>query len=577
MIDDPGLAWHLEPVSLILGLIVGIILVLTANRVRLYFLRVGDSTRKRYRQFRARFGEGDRDQYREALVRYLQGLHLHGMSSDLENLYVESRIFSPLLNSSAEQNANPYQVQLYYLWPELAQKVALTPLPTVTLKQFLRKSKRAIISSAPGTGKTSLLAYCALLSCNSKEGEKFDFLLDALPIYVHLADLPLDSYKSAKDRSVQFEPFTPLDSAIRSMLGKAAPKSIRQLIENQTHGKSVLLLVDGWDELDLSEGAVAAIWLDLIQKEMPSAQIIVAVGLDGYGPLLELDFLLCGLMPWRVGQAGRLGLKLAQSRGRLASPPAHTYWRPGQTPVETYLRALLFLDSDEGNGEGGSKRLAFLMEDTLARLIDKTTSSQKPWLGPAVKSFWQEIAFNLLSRKAMSLPMVFVEDLSRNILANQQLVANDGEEKALVESLWASGLFVKRQGDRLGFLSPVWRDFLAGSYLADHFLEGTSLEKLGLAEWKEALRYYVSLVGATALSNRIFEQPFSQAGESLFQMASWMPEVGDTGEWRRQTLVGLGRLVVSSETYALARHRAILALAITGEEGVLVLLRQLIS
>jgi HEAT repeat protein len=103
------------------------------------------------------------------------------------------------------------------------------------------------------------------------------------------------------------------------------------------------------------------------------------------------------------------------------------------------------------------------------------------------------------------------------------------------------------------------------------------LANLNRTSWETAIRFYVGRSGAADLANELLKQNGSPYSAGLFQLAGWLSETLDKSEWRRQVLVRLGRLIVDRKLPVSWRQRATLALAETDEEGVILLLKQLLQ
>jgi HEAT repeat protein len=96
--------------------------------------------------------------------------------------------------------------------------------------------------------------------------------------------------------------------------------------------------------------------------------------------------------------------------------------------------------------------------------------------------------------------------------------------------------------------------------------------------WAPTRAFYVGLAERAGDLARelLYSDDRRRRERGLFEVAAWLPEVAARGGWRRQVLKQLGQITLNPHRPLLLRQRAIAALAQTGDEGVLVLLRQLL-
>jgi HEAT repeat protein len=334
----------------------------------------------------------------------------------------------------------------------------------------------------------------------------------------------------------------------------------------------VLLLLDGWDELSAERQEEPITWLDRLLDRYPEIQVIAAAAVEGYEPLQTLAFTLSGLAPWRAYQADQLAAQWAEALGRPGRFRPDTYWQPGQGPLGTTFH--LLWQQHAAADDFIPETRAELLSASLPFLLAQGTVEET--MKTATLELWQTLAYSLFAEKKLSLSRTTINAWLDTLLATHGI--DERHASSLRQSLLQSGLFVQWHDKSYSLLSPVWRNFLAAAYLEAQQQHQNVVDHLQEPYWNGTIRFYTARAGESGLSEWLLDprsrDPF-RAG--LFQVASWLPETRDAGEWRRQTLIQLGQLAVKQGAPLALRQRAVAAIAQSGESGILALLRQLLQ
>jgi HEAT repeat protein len=316
-------------------------------------------------------------------------------------------------------------------------------------------------------------------------------------------------------------------------------------------------------------------WLARIFNLYPDIRMIAAAPLQGYGPMLPLECVVSGLLPWRMGEADRFG---QQWSAALEEKPLRRpqYWQPGISPLDATLRLWQRrAEAADPNSAVSSVRQIELLEAHL-RLRLPQNENDPEWLAPAVRDLWQELAYQLRDQRKLSLPAEAVKETMNAILQVYQVEERQGVS-LLQKNLAASDLFIIGADESVRFLSPIWRDFLAAAYMAQAQLSERVMAHLADPHWHQLLFFYVGRMGVGELANQLLAAKQNDPlYENLFRLTSWLPELLDKGEWRRQILIRLGQMVIKPNLPYTLRHRAALSLAQCGEPGVPAFLNQLL-
>ncbi len=600
-----GISWRLEPISVLIGLLLGIGLAYLGLRALPRLRQLRDRSVNRVQETQAWVRGGVEKRFQAETAHVVSRRHLAHAIAPLDQLFVAPRILAAPLPAQPNENAPLATLQFATLWPELASRVGVAPSPTMSLRELLLNGRRVILASPGGSGKSTLLAYCAFLcakadidsaSTDASENNLYGFLLPFIPALIHFADLQLGQ-DSASEDSVE-----PLIAALQQRAGSLTAPGIARLLPHKLELGHVLLLLDGWDEVNRDSRAFSTSWLQRLLARYPAIQVIVASASQGFEPLLDCGFTVSGVAPWRASQARKLGLLWARQHQLQKPPPLESYWQPGQTVLETTLRLWLQCDGQQLQ----DSRSPALLAHAVTYFAQQKATDVLPH--NAVEQFWQMLAFHALQQGDVNITPALIEEQVHSFLAASVKFApeavvdsGDGGQRQVASlrlSLQKTPIFEWSSRRQLRFASRIWRDHLAAAHMAvnddvGHDLAGHDLDQMGRAPawrdtvwreqlwrdpgWKEPMRHFASLAPIENVANWILEaanaDPFF---DDLFQVAAWLAVSRQPGSWRRRVLVQLGRMVVRPGIPNVQRIRAIAAIAHTGEPGVLEFLSQLL-
>jgi len=580
--------WQFDIGSLVFGLILGFLLTNGFRRAWPTLYRWQQKISSRIRQWLARIRSGVQVRYQAETAEYLQYHHLGGAWARLEQVFVQPRILIPPKEYDPTRPFDWGAGQLIYLWPRLVAGMATPESPSISLKELLLNGRRTILSAIPGSGKTTLLAYgayqCATATADGPDSELFS----VIPVFIHLAELDLGPVVDIdpESKKLSADPVSPLTAALQKRSSPITSTGIKGMLAQKLRSGKLLLLLDGLDEMSPTGHARVIHWLSMLLASYPAIQVVVAASLNGYGPLLELDFILTGLLPWRAGQVEQFANQWRKAFPISKTPHLNHYWRAGQSALKTCVRFWSHAVLHEINGKEVDLpvRRLDLMVKSLPLFMSNVKKHQNsengldmPLPDRTTLAFWQRLAYTLVTEEKLGVTQVEVAEQIAETLVEQQ-TNEKGEVARLHGSISQSSLFISWSNGLVGFISPVWRDFLAASFMTQQGLQREALSHLGDPYWTDVLLFYVGRMGATELATKMLAQKDqSLTRDALFQVASWMAEAPDSGEWRRKTMILLGQIIRQTTFAYVLRQRATAALAQTAESGVLTFLSQLLE
>ncbi len=589
-------AWRPDTPSLLLGLFLGLGLAALVIWLWPRLRQQGRRARGWMEGHIGRMRSGVEARFRAETAVYAQNYHLGADWATLDQVFVPPHLTAPL-DDEAVLAGQRGAVQLARLWPEVAARVGAPVLPLTTVDYLLRDGRRVLICGAPGSGKSSLLAYLAyrlaVVEANATHPDKP--FADIMPVFLHMAEIdwtpPVDADKTRPEPAEGAAPdlLAPLIVALQKRSGPLTSSGIGDMLRRKLAADQLFLLLDGWTELSPAQQPVVSAWLRSFLAVHSKTRVFLTAALEGYGELLPLGFSRTVIQPWRIGQVQQLMARWSERLGQTV-PPLESCWQPGQTAGETTLRFwAAALADNPADGELPARRADWLPLALALFQPRKKGESFAP-LPDDVLAFWQEMAYHLLNGGQMTLSADRVVALATAAARPQEqpvatsvpndaapVEPNKAQVTRLRRSLVQSRLFVRWGGGQMGIRSTVLRDYLAAAYLAGQGSGGLE-EYLVDAQWRQVWPHFATMTNpAEAADYWLKVGDEDPAHDGWFQVASWLPHTSATGNWRRQVMINLGQLARQSDQPPVMRLRAMAAMALTGEDGLLKFVEQLLS
>ena len=550
--------WRLDLISLLIGLLLGGLLLWGAQWLWPRLQAAWRNGQKRLTAARGRLAASASDRYRDELRAHLERYHLDGATASLSQIAVNPRFLPPEIVDEEDVTLAAL-LAFGRLWPELAQPLALPPQLLVPVEELLAGVRRLALVGLPGSGKSSALAYLALQALPPAAGEDPAPHQRRLPVFLHLQELDLETVGA--------------EAALLEALSRRASALLRPRLaaywREKLAAEELLLFLDGLDELTAPQRLPYLEWLGQLLKELPELPLIMAAPAYGYGSLLKLDFQLSELPPWQGGQVHQLQ-RSWQAQLKTSLPPLGSYWQPGQSPLEARLRLLLAAE----NLPQPERRVALF--ETALRYLLPAADAEPAWLAPVARELWQQLAWAQLQSARGVVERPELEGYAAAILAEYE-VSGQGAVAQLIDHLAAHDLFHAWPNGHIALRSPVWRDYLAASYLAQLGDVASVHARLAERDWQDVRLFFVARHGAAELIEAVLAPADpGQRQPGLFEAARWLTELPAEPPWQRDLLGRLGKMALQPEAPLALRQRAIVTVALTRRRGLQLFLEQLL-
>ncbi|MCJ7512359.1 MAG: HEAT repeat domain-containing protein [Anaerolineales bacterium] len=482
--------------------------------------------------------------YRAELSARAGRMHMARALFGLEQIAVVPRLLAPPFPTDPQQTEPIPETSLAVL-PNLSDWTYLSGLyaaPSLTVGELLATGKSVLITGDLGSGKSTALAYAAILTIQ-RSAEGF------LPLLVHAADFRPD-YLTGKD---------PLEALVQASQQSVSagmvsrmPNMLRQAYRQ---GKAILLL-DGLDEFPEAQLPPFATFIAALLRAYPGNRIVAAGPAVGYDGLAAAGLAPLAILPWTEYDLRtffnkwsaawlKAGKEAPAKKGMGDIDPALLNgWLAGasrgRTPAEAVARAWAAYAGD-ARGPGTM--------DALDVYLDRLLSGADRQSAEACATGWIAEGSG-----------AFTERMLRRGTSIGSLV--DG------------GMIERRPAGRLSFTFPVLGAYLAGRGLADTGIAPAAPADFWLpAEY--ALRWYAASGDVAPIVEERLQAEYDPLSLNLLACARWLPDAPAKATWRANVLRGLAAIAQKdTQPYGL-RLRCVHALAASYESSVAILFRRM--
>lgn len=444
------------------------------------------------------------------------------------------------------------------------------PLPpaVITFEALLKGHSRLLLTGPQGSGRTMSLAMTVWQVAVQDEKTRRPY--QRFPLWIDLSrpftlpDTESDPLEFLSDLACQFLP-------------KLSPKWAQRHLRTQPS----LLLLDNWDALPPTKRAAMAGLIEATAQQLPDSIWLIASTTEGYGPLVEADFVPLEIVPASgeetlqklyTGWAGMLGQEDSELHGEMLYT---LLWAKdaGDGLLEMTARTILQLRADQ---------VPYRPIEVLTALLEELYLPV-PDLGEeqvAVAAAAQQAALATLGQLARAVWLegrTFSDQELQELLLSQIPSKEERPPKlagAARKLLQCSGL-LQYVGKELQFTHYIWEAFFAARALVEEALTAEPaseqpelLKHLHDPAWTLLLDCYAGLGDVAPLIKTLLRESHAERGlPALLKAARWAILAPEDVPWRKEVLKALAQAFIKPSLEQPARLRVGRALALVAGES----------
>jgi HEAT repeat protein len=535
----------------IFGLIVAAVVLFLLFRMSPAFLWIVRVTAARGKNLLDEFRAGAIERYRREMVGRAETMHLARAIFALDEIAVEPRllVLPPPPDPSQEEVMHESTLAVLPSLPDWVLLSGVYRAPTMSIGQALSSNDHLLITGRLGSGKTSALAYLAILA--ARRDPRAGPAVQWVPVLIHAADLRPDLMREK-------DPLEVILAAAGMTVSTALASRLPGFLRNQFRLARALLLLDGLDELARPELAPISDWLRRLAETYPGNHIVAAGPASGYDGLTRARLAPIPLAPWGEHEQ-RTFLRLWSEAWKSYVVPSLPRNRASEVDLDVVNGWLI-----------GAMRGAMPLEVTL-----------RAWAAHAGDARGQDAVNDLEAFVARFLSQE--ERPAAEATALTWINERKGAipERALhratpIGDLVEAGVLSRRIGSRVSFYQPAIGAYLAARAMIVGKVSRSATEP-GWLPAETAMRYYAAMADASTLADEQLHIKHDPLESRVFLCARWLQGAPLKAPWRPSVLRALGIITQDVNRPFGLRLRAVHALVGTKEPSVAILFRRLLA
>jgi HEAT repeat protein len=588
----------LDPFSFFVGFLTATVFWWLMARARPLWNEVRAGLKEKSQVSQTRRSSSVEENHRRITLRRAQGMHLAAPLFALDEILQEPLLVAPPAvvepeKPPAHEDIVSQTIPYLPAWPELA---AVYRAATLTVPQVLSGDSNLVLIGQPGIGKTVALAHLASLAANRSEilGKYQDFI----PFLVHVADLRLP----VSDAKNSLNPI--IDSA-----SEHAPvldlTRIPGFVQSTFRTGQALLIVDGFDELAAEGQQVTSDYFKLLLEAHPQTRIVTTGAPEYLDGLIGLGFAPLALIPW---DSQRIDQFMERWGGLWAQYIAVEAWAqsgPGQidpillnnwlgsdnatlTPLELTLKTW---------GAYAGDSLGPHVLEAIATHIRRIAPSNTPLA--ALEALAMQVTLSgqpiFDPRKAREWVRSFEPDDEKPEGEADEQAASETQETTkpkkarkkekivptptpgLLGKMASSGLLATYPNNRMRFVHPVFKGYLAGRGLSTYKASEALLNQPDWSGKYLAMRYLAAHGDVSKIVQSMLEWSRLPMHRPLLAAARWLRDAPKDAPWRGKLFATLAAVLQTEGIPLNLRGQALAAFVTSNDPTVAALFRQLMT
>lgn len=412
-----------------------------------------------------------------------------------------------------------------------------------------------------------------------------------MPVYLHLADLVFNPGAFGSE----VDPAEPLVRAVQRSVSRVTASTIPRNLYTRLGKGGVLLLLDGYDELNQSERPVIQAWLTAFRQTYGHNFIIVSGSSYGYGTLSEIGFTPVYLRPWsdldirhsaeqwaaawpQIGAKGKRSAALDPALVQRAQTGSRAL-----SAVEMTLKLWgTYADDAQAAGLEGWLR-AFITrhlpeEMALGTILPQLIKLAVLELDESTINQVQVEALFTAASLPIDEPETEVEEAAKS---NKKSAAKTASKETdanahlrFLNQLARHGLLVRRGEAQYSFCHSVIASYLASLNIKNSAPAEVASKSKASYLWNEAVAFAGMHSSIDEIVKARLDMPNDVLHTHVLDISRWVAYQGTNSVWRGPLLKRLGILLISPSQYPYTRERVASALVGTRDRSILFIFRQ---
>ena len=591
--------------SFIIGFLFGMAFLWLMGKVQPLFKQIRENMKEQREAAQVRRTSGLEDNHRRITLRRAQGMHLAAPLFALDEILQEPRLLAPPVRVEPglvgiQEDVISQTLPYMPGWPEIA---AVYQAPTLSLTDAVAGGTNLVIVGAAGTGKTVALAHRASMAANLKVRLEANAEMNAVPYLYHVADLQLP-HDPSKD---------PLN-IVTNAAGEHAPMfdlgRLPGFIQQTFKNGQALLLIDGYDELDLQGQQDVVDWFKALIQTYPKLKIVTTGSVDQLNGLVNLGFNPLAIAAWDlrrntrfIQQWGELWSQTvareawAQTGPEQVDPMLLNSWltmdNTGLTPFELTLKVW---------GAYAGDSLGPRVLDAIATHVRRVAPSgtpvaalellamqvvltEQPIFDPRKARAWVK-QYDIVEDKPIESADTVTESPdgkqvpmteSQKIRIKKSRASSAIPTYGLLSKMVESGLLISHPNDKMRFLHPVLNGYLAGQAIGDNEADTTLLAQPDWNGKTLSLRYLAARGDISTVAETMLKESDLPLHTQVFAVARWLRDAPKEAVWRAKVFASLMNILQAEGQPLALRGHAMAAFVVSGDAGAAKLFRQLLG
>jgi energy-coupling factor transporter ATP-binding protein EcfA2 len=533
------------------GIILGVVFVLVFRRLRPISDWILRWVRGLGQILSETLSRTSTDHYHRELIMRAQSMHVAKDVFMLDEIVIPPRILAPPLPTDPLRS-EPVPEHTLGVVPNLPDWTFLSGIyqaPTISLGDSLKNGANLLITGEPGSGKTTALAYLAIIAANQEP--EAGVAAELLPVFVHAADFP-------EANRIEKDTLRALITAAQQQASSGLASRLSGYLSPIIRSGRALILLDGLDELPPEEAAPIAAWLVSFLDSYPGNRVVAAGPPQNVSGIVQAGLVPVTISPWseydvnifltQWGQSWQHNIipNLPKKRIGDLDPALITGWLSGISRGSTPLEITLILWASYTGDVRGAK-----VTDSMRAYMARVLSPDEHQPAEATALSW--------------------------ITERQGAVPESALRRGTpVGDFVDAGILIRRTRKRVSFAQPA-----VGAYLAARALTEAGIPEIVLQPgWVPAETTLGFFAGMGDLTH-IVEEHLKTTGDplesKLFMVARWLRETPGRLAWKGQVLRSLATVASAKMNPYGLRLRAIHALARLDEPSIAILFHRMLG